>query len=520
MNFNLANPFYKNSIEHPEHLALSCAGTDLNYAQLARFARDIAGVLGAGGIGRGRRVGLLATRSIEACAGVLGTCWSGVAYVPLSLKLPEERLLTVLKLSEFDALIVDAKGMKLLTERVLATSPNLIMVPDAEAAAQISTAGRKVLALDALPRAHNHAEPTAMTADDTGYIEFTSGTTGVPKGVMVLAGAVHHYVHAMQERYSFVPEDRVAETTDLSFDLSVNNMFTAWNAGASLHVLSTIDLMAPNKFIVANAISVWLSVPSIIALMKRVKALRPGTLPSLRYSFFCGEPFPVSSALAWQEAASNSVVDNLYGPTEATVWCVGQRLTNPPLVTPRREVLAIGAPIAGMEAAVVDANMNFLPAGEQGELALAGPQLATGYFRAPELTAKRFPTIGGKRWYLTGDLAFKDEAGLFHHLGRIDNQVKVLGNRVELEDIEFHLRAVCQTELVAAVPWPVTHGSADGIVGFIVGRHMEASEIKAGLQSRLPAYMVPTAIHALDALPFNANGKLDRKALTAYLAGA
>jgi D-alanine--poly(phosphoribitol) ligase subunit 1 len=312
----------------------------------------------------------------------------------------------------------------------------------------------------------------------------------------------------------------VAETTDLSFDLSVNNMFTCWNAGASLHVLSAIDLMAPNKFIVAHSISVWLSVPSIIALMKRVKALRPGTLPSLRYSFFCGEPFPVSSALAWQEAACNSVVDNLYGPTEATVWCVGQRLTDPPLATPKREVLAIGAPIAGMEASVVDANMNFLPAGEQGELALAGPQLATGYFRAPELTAKRFPTIGGKRWYLTGDLAFQDEAGLFHHLGRIDNQIKVLGNRVELEDIEFHLRAVCQTELVAVVPWPVSNGSADGVVGFIVGRHMEASEIKAGLQSRLPAYMVPTAIHTLDALPFNANGKLDRKALTAHMAGA
>src|SRR6202158_2495645 len=328
MNFNLAVPFYKNSIEHPQRLALSCAGTDLNYAQLARFARDIAGVLGAGGVGRGRRVGLLATRSVEACAGVLGTCWSGAAYVPLSLKLPEERLLTVLELSEFDALIVDAKGMKLLSERVLAASPNLIMVPDAEAAAQIAASGRKVLALDALPRAHNHAEPTALAADDTGYIEFTSGTTGVPKGVMVPAGAVHHYVTEMQKRYTFVPEDRVAETTDLSFDLSVNNMFTCWNAGASLHVLSAIDLMAPNKFIVAHAISVWLSVPSIIALMKRVKALRPGTLPSLRYSFFCGEPFPVSSALAWQEAASNSVVDNLYGPTEATVWCIGQRLTD------------------------------------------------------------------------------------------------------------------------------------------------------------------------------------------------
>jgi acyl-coenzyme A synthetase/AMP-(fatty) acid ligase len=163
--------------------------------------------------------------------------------------------------------------------------------------------------------------------------------------------------------------------------------------------------------------------------------------------------------------------------------------------------------------------LNFLPQGEHGELALAGPQLGTGYFRAPDLTASRFPMIGGKRWYLSGDLAYLDPAGRFHILGRTDNQVKVLGNRVELEDVEAHLRAVSGTELVAAVAWPVAHGTADGIVAFVAARETELGEIRVALAKRIPSYMMPTSIRAVETLPMNVNGKVDRKALVARLNG-
>lgn len=518
-NLNIALPFYRSTESRPDQIALALSGFELSYAQAAQRVREVASELEAGGVRRGSRVGLLASRSIEACIGVLGTAWCGATYVPVGLKLPEERLLKVFELAKFDAVIADSKGVALLSPRILEACPHLILVPDADAAESFKQAGRNVRSLDRLPRSDSLSAPAFMAADDVAYIEFTSGTTGVPKGVMVQASAVDHYVTVMQQCYTFVPDDRIAETTELSFDLSVSNMFSAWNAGAGLHIVPQTDSLAPAKFIRDNKISVWLSVPSVITMMKRVKALRPGGLPSLRYSFFCGEPFPLSAALAWQEAACNSIVDNLYGPTEATVWCIGQRLTNPPLTTPQREVLAIGTPLRGMAAAIVDADLKFLKPGEPGELALAGPQLAAGYYGAEELTAQRFPTIGGKRWYLTGDLAFQDDAGLFHHLGRLDNQIKVLGNRVELEDIEFHLRAVCETELVAVVPWPMSHGSADGIVGFVAGRDLPVTTIKSGLQARLPSYMVPSIIHMVETLPLNANGKLDRKALIAQLSG-
>jgi acyl-coenzyme A synthetase/AMP-(fatty) acid ligase len=167
----------------------------------------------------------------------------------------------------------------------------------------------------------------------------------------------------------------------------------------------------------------------------------------------------------------------------------------------------------------VDTNLNFLPQGEQGELALAGHQLAAGYFRSPELTAARFPMIDGKKWYLSGDLAYLDPLGRFHILGRTDNQVKVLGNRIELEDVEAHLRAVCGTELVAAVAWPVAHGTADGIVAFVADMEIKPGEIRIALAKRIPSYMMPTSIRAVEALPMNVNGKADRQALIAGLNG-
>jgi D-alanine--poly(phosphoribitol) ligase subunit 1 len=323
----------------------------------------------------------------------------------------------------------------------------------------------------------------------------------------------------MLEREGLQPEDRVAESTELSFDLSVSNMFLTWSAGASLHVVPPSQAMVPGKFIRDNAITFWFSVPSIIALMKRVKALKPGSLPSLRYSLFAGEALPRTSAMAWHEAAPNSLIDCVYGPTETTIVCTGILYDDEPVVTPERDTISIGYPFPGTEIAIVDSNLNFLPQGEHGEIALAGPQLASGYFRLPKLTTSRFPVIDGKRWYLSGDLAYVDPVGRFHVLGRTDNQVKVLGNRVELEDVEAHLRAVCGTELVAAVAWPVAHGTADGIVAFVGSKEVEPAEIRAALGKRIASYMMPTSIRFVESLPMNVNGKVDRKALVERLNG-
>src|SRR5208283_57039 len=262
---------------------------------------------------------------------------------------------------------------------------------------------------------------------------------------MIEAGSVERYCSAVQQRCGFQPHDRVSQVAELTFDNSVLDLFVTWAAGAGVYVVPEAQLMAPANFIRQHELTIWFSVPSTACIMERMKMLKPGAFPSLRCSIFAGEALPIASAQAWQIAAPNSVVENFYGPTEVTVDCIAQRLENPPNVTRHRGSLAIGKPLPGICAGIVDASLNFLPQGEEGELIVSGRQVARGYFQDDELTAARFPTLEGRRWYRTGDLAYQDSSGAFHHLGRIDNQVKILGNRIELEEVEAHLREVVGT---------------------------------------------------------------------------
>jgi amino acid adenylation domain-containing protein len=508
---NLAACLHRHSLADPGRLAIAAGRAELSYGQTAAYARRLAGLFQD--VRQTGRVGILASRSTAACLGILGTAWSGGTYVPLNLKLPEERLLHLLEVLQLDALVADARGAALITETVAAAAPaTIVIADDARLPEGLYPDAIRLSALsDGGP-----AEPATVSADDLAYIEFTSGTTGVPKGVMVPVGAVNHYLRVTQEKFGLRADDRMAETCDITFDLSVHNMFLAWNAGASLHVMAPLEMISPSRFIRAREITAWLSVPSIIATMRKTRALVPGSLESLRLSWFCGEALPLGAARAWAAAAPNSHVENIYGPTEATVACLWQPVGEPEVVTPTREIIAIGVPYPGMEAAILDEGLNPLPAGAAGEIALSGPQLAQGYFGQPELTNERFPTIAGKRWYLTGDLGMQDENGIFHHLGRIDNQVKVLGNRIELEEVEMHLRAASGSDHVAAVAWPMQDGLAEGIVGFVVGERAP-EDIQAAMRASVVGYMVPNTIRIVETLPLNGNGKIDRKALAASL---
>jgi len=276
------------------------------------------------------------------------------------------------------------------------------------------------------------------------------------------------------------------------------------------------QIMGPAKFIQDQGITYWFSVPSIIHLMQTMRLLAPGMFPKLRCSIFAGEPLLLKSALAWREAAPNSVVDNTYGPTEGTVVCAGQRLPPSPPYPQQRDIVGLGKGFPGSKIAVIDEKMHFAPPGQTGEIGLSGLQLATGYFRQPELTAKVFVMIEGQRWYLTGDKGVQDGQGIVYHLGRLDHQVKILGYRVELEDIETHLRDVSGNQMVAVVAWPIVDGVAQGTVGFVSRSSLDPARIKDLLKGRVPSYMVPTQIYIRD-IPLSANRKVDRKALVEAL---
>jgi amino acid adenylation domain-containing protein len=514
MNYNITQPFFESAQKYPDKLALFADGENYTYRELLDRVLRVADWLASGDEAAPMRVGILGSRSAEACIGILAAAWVGAAYVPISLKQPEMAVAGLLQRSGLGALIADRTGSQMLTTRVLEAAPPKILACRTDAP---GSAAGQMTSFNELPPAMRHDQPVTTCADSIAYILYTSGSTGIPKGVMLPSKGVDHLLKVMEARYPLSPEGRVAETTDITFDLTVYNMFATWRAGASLHVIPPAQAMAPAKFVQEHQITTWLSVPSIAAFMSRMGLLRPGAFPSLKYTFFAGEPLLASVVGAWRTAAPHSIVANLYGPTEATVVCIGQEYSPDCVLT--RDCVATGKPFAGMQAAIASSEKEFASPGEQGELLLAGPQLALGYLDDPEKTATRFVTINGTRWYRTGDRASCDKNGVFHYLGRIDNQVKILGYRVELEEIECHLRDASGCAEAAAVAWPMQSGSATGVVGFIVNYKGSEEDIKAALQQRLPSYMVPTRVHVLSKLPLNNNGKVDRIALTTMLQG-
>ncbi len=522
MNFNPARLVLEQARLTPDALALFADEEERSYRELTDRAARLAAALHARGIGSGSRVGILASRSLVAVESVLGVLWAGSAYVPLGPKWPSERLATVMARSRPRVLVVDGPGLDLVS-RSLMESVEVLVLPSAQAAESLPVAGRPALLfLDELPSLASQVEPASMASEDLVYIIFTSGTTGTPKGVMASAGSLAAYLDALASRKAMTPSDRASQFTELTFDPSIGEIFVPWRSGASLHVVPAVSKVSPAKFVRDRALTIWGSAPAAIAWMRATRALQPGSLPTLRYSSFGGEPLPLASVRAWQEAAPDSAVDNLYGPTEATVDCVGQLLPPgaDPVVTPGRGILAIGVPHAGTKLAVLGPELEPMPDGEAGELAIGGKQVTLGYLDEPELTAERFPILRGERWYLTGDLAMRDAAGMHHHLGRMDHQIKIQGHRVELEEVEAHLRSVAGVDQVAAVAWPFEDGVAQAIVGFVAGSPVPAERIRDGLRLRVPAYMVPEKILVSAELPLNANGKIDRPALVARLGGS
>jgi len=496
VNPNLVSAFYRHAVANPGRLALAVGGGAYSYGELAGASQRVAGLLG-----RPARVGVLASRTLEAYAGVLGTLWAGGAYVPINPKIPDERFIHLLRVTSLDAIVADAAGMERLQGRIAELAPPLVL------------RGADFLDWDFNPE----AAPAVVGEEDLAYIIFTSGTTGVPKGVMIETGSALRMIEVVQRRFEFCPDDRVSQAFELTFDGSVFDMFMPWSAGAALYVVPAEQLMAPGKFIRDNELTIWMSVPSIAVFMQRARMLKPGVFPRLRYALSAGDALPLTVARAWQAAAPNTFVENLYGPTEATVICTGQRLTDPPNATANRGVLAIGHPFEGVEMDVVDSTLNPLACSEPGELVISGRQLARGYLNDPEMTAARFPVLRGKRWYRTGDLVYRDESGAFHHLGRIDNQVKVLGNRVELEEVEAHLRAITGTDSVVAIAWPLVNGCASGIVAFLCGSRVDAQAAREAMRQRVPGYMVPQQVLEIDQMPLGTSGKFDRKALLRQL---
>ena len=524
-NGHLADGFLRSAHLYPDRTALVVDDERLTYAQLASTAAAIAGALGEHKPDGGpSRTAVLGERSVGAFAGVLGTLLRGDAYVPLNPTFPATRNQALLSRTRCRALVVDRGSLPHL-DGILAGAEEelLIVAPELEDVSDLRSRWRAhtVIGATDLPEADPPDRLQAPAADASAYLLFTSGSTGTPKGVVVAHRNVVHFIRAITERYNLSPEDRVSQTFALTFDLSVFDMFVTWEAGAALHCLPSKALLKPGAYIREHELTMWFSVPSTAMFMRRFGELKTGAYPSLRWSLFAGEALPVEVAEAWAEAAPHSIVENLYGPTEATIACTVYRWN---AQRPRAEfplgIVPIGRPTPAMHALVVDPELNEVPAGVDGELLVAGPQVTPGYLDDPARTEAAFVVPPGRSdvYYRTGDRVRLSAGGDLHYIGRMDHQIQVLGHRVELGEIECAARAAAGVDSVAALGWPRTAAGAAGIVLFVAAPEVDVKTLHTNLAAHLPEYMVPRTIHVLSELPLNPSGKIDRRALEARLA--
>jgi acyl-CoA synthetase (AMP-forming)/AMP-acid ligase II len=300
-------------------------------------------------------------------------------------------------------------------------------------------------------------------------------------------------------------------------------MFVTWTAGACLCPSQQAALLAPAKFIRERNLTVWFSVPSVAMMMRRSRTLRPEILPSLRLSLFCGEPLPDSIAAGWAEAAPGSKIVNLYGPTEATI-AVAAYEWQPSSPEQAQGIAPIGWVFPSQEAVLIDEHRRLQTGAGVGELCLSGSQVTRGYLNQPDKTAEQFVRLtgGGERiWYRTGDLVERGADGCMFFRGRIDNQVKINGYRIELQEIEKVLRSESGADVAIAVTLPPPPAAPERVVGCVAGLKGAVDEValREACSRKLPDYMVPQRIIEVETLPLNVNGKVDRKALTEIAAG-
>jgi amino acid adenylation domain-containing protein len=512
--------FEEQAARVPSRTAVVGGDVQLTYAELNTRANQLAHLLRTRGIDRGATVGLLLDRSADAVVALLGILKSGAAYVPLSVDAPPARLEQQITEAGIRVVITNAA----LSEKVPSTVSRVAL--DTEARALGALLGEN-------PEA-------AASPEDVAYVLYTSGSTGVPKGVAVTHANVVHYTRAISG--VLAPRDgwHFGLASTLAADLGNTSLFPSLLSGGTLHTMSKAVTTEPAQFVeyvTAHPLDVLKLTPNhLLALVAgRTGGELAAVLPK-QWIVLGGEALRPDVARVLLGAESCRVL-NHYGPTETTVGVCTFEVTADSLAAAQQQgaqTVPVGKPLANTRAYIVDAKGNEQPVGIPGELLLGGAGVANGYLNKPELTSERFvefksrslatlgTTSAPDRVYRTGDRVRRLPDGTIEFRGRADDQVKVRGFRVELGEIEHVLaehRGVAQTAVAL-------HSTAEGeqrLVAYVVPQtsgyaaahaaKVTAAEIAEWIANRLPEYMVPSAIVMLDALPVTSNGKIDRRAL-------
>lgn len=480
----------------------------ISFLELSQIQLKLASLLCLRGLRTGDRLAIVSNKGYLSYALMLACLRLGISYVNLDSAAPTDRNKKILESSHARIVFVENQ----LDAESFLSSADLADIPVLHLSEELLQSSESVHdSVSAL-------SPVAVDGATVAYIMFTSGSTGTPKGVAISHQSVLHFISWIQSRFQVSPEDRVSGLNPLHFDNSVFDFFGSIFLGAALvpvqreRVSNPAVLMQQLQELKCN---IWFSVPSLLIYLNTVKALNTQSLSNLRLIIFGGEGYPKPELLKlWNLAPSGTRLVNVYGPTECTCICSSYEIRSTDF-----EVLdglpPLGSVNQNIDHLILDESGN---EGTIGELCLIGDNVALGYLNDPERTAASFSTMAthnrfGKRMYRTGDIV-EIRDGILRFVGRKDNQIKHLGYRIELEEIELALASHLAVIQAAAV-YIRTNSNFGKIVAFVSAPTESLSERSAldFLRKRLPSYMIPSQVIVLSDLPKNQNGKIDRVSL-------
>lgn len=472
---------------HPEAVALTDGTREINYRELDERSTAVAAALGSRGIGQGALVGLVAERTVATIAALLGVLKAGAAFLPLEPTYPDARLRGIL---------ADA-------------GTAVCLAGDAHRDRDLAPPGCAVLPLE-------HPAATALPAsevrpDDLAYVIYTSGSTGQPKGVEVEHRNIANYLAWARELYDVTESSRFPLFSSLAFDLAGTALWLPLTSGGSIALVAEEpNHLSLREMLHDRGVNSIKLTPSHLDLITRLD-LAPARP---RLLVVGGEKFRRSLAADAQRMfGPDCRIFNEYGPTEATIGCTVDRYVETGDGT--GDDVPIGRPVGNMRVVLLDPDGCLVPRGKTGEMYLAGAQLARGYRGRPDLDRERFVRLtDGTRAYRTGDLARIDEDDNLDYLGRIDDQVKVLGHRIEPAEVAAALERHPAVGRAVVVARTRTADGATQLIGYVTAEtELTASTLREHCAALLPQYMVPSTVMTVDSLPHNPNGKIDIRAL-------
>ncbi|MDH4064593.1 MAG: amino acid adenylation domain-containing protein [Acidobacteriota bacterium] len=502
----------------PDKVAVSVPGGRLiTYGELSQATDRLRDRLWQLGVRRGDRVGFRLHKSIDSVVTLFGIMKAGAAYVPVDAESPAARGAYILNDCQVKVVVTEQQLQPTLVEELarLGAAPHVLAIDPGAADLPIRFLLDELDA--AVPAA---AVPTPdVQPDDIAYILYTSGSTGLPKGVVLSHRNAASFIDWVSDTFPPVAEDVFSSHAPFHFDLSILDIFVPIKHGGRLVLIGEALGKDPTRLapaIASERITVWYSTPSILGLLADYGKLERHDCSALRIVFFAGEVFPVPRFRTLRSFWPHPRFVNLYGPTETNV-CTYYEVPSDESWT-GFDTFPIGGMCVPNEGKVVDEAGTTVPPGAPGELVVAGPNVMQGYWNLPDQNARAFfPDRTGRKWYRTGDIVSEESSGQYRYLSRRDRMVKRRGYRVELGEIEVGLlkHPDVREGAVVAVPDAQAGVRIAAFVSCPPDRRLTIIALKSFCSRTLPPYMIPDTFTVLDALPRTSTDKTDYQALKA-----